>query len=133
LIIEKITGCSAEIEIHRHVIDPCGLHSTYLEGFQEGYPDRLPNHYHYATNIFRSVAGVSPFFHELPNDLINASISNLSVEWVTGGMVSTSLDLVKLALAIREGRLLSPSAIKSLHTCLPAGPEAMVSHGLFQF
>lgn len=138
LIIEKITRCTAESEIRRRILEPLKLKNTHLEGF-EALPkpevERVPHRYHYATEKFRETAGICPAFAEQQwkgNDLIDATESNLSVEWVAGGMLSTPTDLLKFAASLRDGKLLSPSSMDVLKTWQPIEGGEM-GHGLFRF
>ncbi|KAE8442957.1 hypothetical protein EG329_002495 [Mollisiaceae sp. DMI_Dod_QoI] len=139
LIIEKITSHSAESEIRRRILDPLHLNDTYLEGFEQisQVPlERVPHRYHYATEIFCKTAGICPRFSQHDwnhNHLIDATGSNLSVEWVAGGMISSPADLLKFAIPLRDGKLLSPSSMKVLKAWQPARPEAEIGHGLMRF
>lgn len=137
LIIERVTGHTAESEIHRRIILPLGLGSTYLEGFEPPQAGRLPHRYHYATPVFRATAGIAPGFPtvrpELSPALIDASSSNLSVEWTAGGMISSPVDLVRLAGALRDGELLSAESLAYMQAWRPARPNTPIGHGLFRF
>ncbi|KAF7960321.1 hypothetical protein EAE96_000008 [Botrytis aclada] len=111
---------------------------TFLEGFEEVGPRKknVPNRYHYATDIFRNTAGVCPSFSEYKwkgIDLVNASESNLSVEWVADGMISSTCDLLKFAISLRDGNLLSPSSMDLLKTWQPATESTEIGHGIFRF
>jgi len=137
LIIEKITGDSAESEIRRRILLPLGMEDTYLEGFEEGVAkDKVPRRYHFATKDFIKDAGICPKFSEVEwngSNLIDATGSNTSVEWVTGGMLSSPSDLVKFGIAIRDGKLLNPKSMKTLQNWKPASKTAEIGHGLFRF
>jgi D-alanyl-D-alanine carboxypeptidase len=115
MIIEKVTGHEAVDEIHRRILDPLDLHDTHLEGFEPVPQDRLPHRYHWATADFRRDAGVNAAFPEVRPDLIDASASNLSVEWTAGGLVTTARDLALYGVALRDGRLLSPESMKLMN------------------
>jgi D-alanyl-D-alanine carboxypeptidase len=131
LIIEHITGNTAESEIRRRILTPLKLDSTYLEGFKEDPTTRLPRRYHYNNLAFRTNAGVSKHFPEVKPGLIDVSTSNLQVSWLAGGYLSTSTDLVHFAMAIRDGTLLSSESLKIMQTWQPAG-NAEVGHGIFR-
>jgi D-alanyl-D-alanine carboxypeptidase len=137
LVIEKITLRSASSEIRRRILKPLGMSSTYLEGFEPGAgEDKVPRRYHFATETFRSTAGICPKFSDHVwngNSLINATGSDLSVEWVAGGMISSPSDLLKFSIAIREGKLLSSSSMNILKEWKSARREAEIGHGLFRF
>lgn len=131
-IIEKVTGRTAEAEIRRRILAPLAL-GCWLEGFEPGHPERLPNRYHYATPTFRQDAGIAPGFDSVRPELIDASASNLSVEWTAGGMISSPTDLVRFATALRDGRLLKPGSLAFMRTWGEARPNTRMGHSLFQF
>ena len=106
---------------------------TYLEGFEEARPHTSPHRYHWDTATFRRTAGICPSFTHPRDDLIDATGSNLSVEWTAGGMVSSPPDLITFATALRDGKLLSPSSLEVMKDWRPAQGSAEVGHGLFRF
>lgn len=132
LVIEKITGQTAEAEIRRRVLEPLNLRSTFLEGFEPFDTSRLPHRYHWATPTFEETAGIAKGFQRVRPDLIDATGSNLSVEWTAGGMVSTPSDLAIFALALRDGRIVSPASLKFMTQWTPARKGSEVGHGLFR-
>lgn len=132
LIIEKITGCSAESEIRKRILTPLGLTNTYLEGFEKGNKEKVASRYHFATQNFKETAGICPDFTEIEfngTPLIDATVSNLSVEWGAGGMISSTADLSKFALALRDGKLLSSSSMTTLFNWKPKPEETFVEVG----
>lgn len=132
LVIEKVTGQAAEAEIRRRVLDPLKLRDTFLEGFETFDTRRLPHRYHWATPKFEQDAGIARDFKRVRPDLIDATGSNLSVEWTAGGMVSTPSDLAVFALALRDARIISPASLKFMTQWTPAGRSGEVGHGLFR-
>jgi D-alanyl-D-alanine carboxypeptidase len=132
MVIEKVTGNDATAEIHRRILDPLGLKDIRLEGFEPVPTDRLAHRYHWATPTFRETAGVNVAFPEVRPGLIDASASNLSVEWTAGGMVATASDLARYAVALRDGRLLKPESMKFLTEWFPAGENSQVGHNVFR-
>jgi len=132
MVIEKVTGNAAIDEIHRRILGPLGLNDIHLEGFEPVPAAQLPHRYHWATPTFRRTAGVNPAFPEVRPGLIDASRSNLSVEWTAGGMVATARDLVLYARALRDGRLLKPESMRFLMDWFPAGTGLQVGHNLFR-
>jgi len=132
LVIEKVTGHTAEAEIRRRVIEPLRLKSTFLEGFENFDGSRLTRRYHYLTPAFANTAGVARGFIRVRPDLFDASSSNLLVEWTAGGIVSTPSDLAMFALALRDARIVSPASHKFMMEWTPAWKGAEVGHGLFR-
>lgn len=123
MVIEKVTGHEAVDEIHRRILAPLGLDDIHLEGFDPVPQDRLPHRYHWATPVFHQDAGVNAAFPEVRPGLIDASRSNLSVEWTGGGMVATARDLALSTVALRDGRLLKPESMKFMTEWFPAGSK----------
>jgi len=132
MIIEKVTGEEAVDEIHRRILTPNALKNVYLEGFEPVPESRLPHRYHWATPDFRQSAGVNVAFPEVRPDFIDASRSNLSVEWTAGGMVATARDLALYAVALRDGRLLSAQSMKFMTEWFPVQEGMQVGHNLFR-
>lgn len=133
-MIVKVKGNTAESEIRKRILEPLDLEGTYLEGFEESQPDRLPHRYHYATPTFREVAGISPHFPEVKPEFIDATSSNLSVEWTADGLISSPKDLTRLALALRSRELLSEETTKITQDWTPIGypSNSHMGHGLFR-
>jgi D-alanyl-D-alanine carboxypeptidase len=132
MVIEKVTGNEAVDEIHRRILTPLRLADIHLEGFEPVPSGQLAHRYHWATPTFRQDAGVNAAFPEVRPGLIDASRSNLSVEWTAGGMVATARDLARYAAALRDGRLLKPESMKILTAWVPAGAGEQVGHNVFR-
>ncbi|MGE0555042.1 MAG: serine hydrolase domain-containing protein [Gemmatimonadales bacterium] len=132
MIIEQLTGQDAVAEIHRRILDPLGLEDIHLEGFEPVPAAALPQRYHWATPDFRRDAGVNAAFEEIRRDLIDASASNLSVEWTAGGMVATARDLALYGSALRSGRLLDSTRMRFLTDWFPVGERTQVGHNVFR-
>lgn len=132
MMIEKVTGREAEAEIRRRVITPLGLSDTYLEGFEPGQAARVPRRYQFATPQYRAAAGMAPSFTEVQPGLLDTGATNLSVEWVAGGMISSPRDLVLFARALRGGRLLKPESLAFMQQWGPGFAGMDAGHGLFR-
>jgi D-alanyl-D-alanine carboxypeptidase len=133
MIIEEITGQEAVEEIHRRILDPLGLEDIHLEGFEPVPAEQLPRRYHWATPTFREEAGVNAAFADVRPDLIDASASNLSVEWTAGGMVASATDLALYVAALRDGRLLTPESMDVLLDWFPVRDGLAVGHNVFRY
>jgi D-alanyl-D-alanine carboxypeptidase len=133
-MIETITHNTAEAEIRQRILEPLGMNHTFLEGFEPQNQGTITHRYHFATEKFRETAGICPAFPELQDGkLIDCTASNLSVEWTAGGMISTPSDLVKLATAVRDGRLLGPKSLEFMKTWRPtADKTSEMGHGIFR-
>jgi D-alanyl-D-alanine carboxypeptidase len=132
MIIEQVTGEEAVGEIHRRILEPLGLEDIRLEGFEPVPADQLPRRYHWATSAFREDAGVNAAFGEVRADLIDASDSNLSVEWTAGGMVASARDLALYVVALRDGVLLEPESMEFMLEWFPVGDGVQVGHNVFR-
>ncbi len=132
MIIEQVTGEEAVDEIHRRILEPLGLADIHLEGFEPVPEVQLPRRYHWATANFREDAGVNLAFSEVSADLIDASGSNLSVEWTAGGMVASAQDLALYVVALRDGILLEQESMDFMLDWFPVGEGVQVGHNLFR-
>lgn len=133
-IIETITQNTAEIEIRRRIIEPLAMEHTFLEAFESKYKGDTPRRYHFATETYRETAGMNPALPEIDNGrLIDCTASNLSVEWVAGGMLSSPSDLIKFATALRDGRLLNTESLATMKMWQPTTNAASeIGHCLFK-
>lgn len=124
LIIEKLTGHTAEHEVHERILAPLGLMDIHFEGFESVDPARLPGRYHFGTAVFLRDAGMSPIFRPVRGPLvhgplIDVSRSNLSSEWTAGAMISTARDLALFASALRDGRIVGSAALTRMSEFRP--------------
>ena len=133
MAIEEVTGNSAVAEIHTRVLDPLSLDHIRLEGFEPVPPALLPHRYHWATEDFQEAAGIHPSFPAVGAELIDASTSNLSVEWTAGGMVASATDLARFMVALRDGQLLSKESMATLTAWRPVRDGVDVGHNVFRY
>lgn len=132
MVVEKVTGHDAVTEIHRRILDPLKLKDIRLEGFEPVPGQRLPHRYHWDTPTFRETAGVNAAFRQVRPDLIDATGSNLSVEWTAGGMVATARDLARYGAALQGGTLLSPRSMAIVTDWFPIRDGLGIGHNLFR-
>lgn len=132
MIIEKVTGQEAVSEIHKRILTPLRLKDIRLEGFEPVPASQLPHRYHWATPDFVKNAGINKAFPEARPGLIDASASNLSVEWTAGGMLATARDLALYGAALRDGKLLMPSSMKFMQTWFPVDDDCQIGHNVFR-
>ena len=132
MIIEKVTGNEAVDEIHSRILEPLGLRDIHLEGFEDVPASQLPHRYHWATPEFRADAGVNAVFDDVRPGLIDATGSNLSVEWTAGGMVASAVDLVMYGKALRDGQLLKPESMAFMMDWFPIREGRWVGHNVFK-
>ena len=118
LIIEAVTGRTAEAEIRSRILEPLGLKNTFMESFEE-IPGGYVHSYHYATPQFQREAGIHRSFPEIRPYLIETTSANFSSEWTAGGIMSTASDLVRWAQELRDGKLVSPKTHRAQLTYSP--------------
>lgn len=133
LMVEKVTQHTAEAEIRRRVLVPLGLDHTFMEGFEPGHDALVPRRYQFATGKFRSDAGIAPSFVEVRPGLIDTGRTNLSGEWVAGGLISSPRDLVQFARALRDARLLKPQSLAFMEQWGAGQGRSSYGHGIFRF
>jgi D-alanyl-D-alanine carboxypeptidase len=106
LIIEKVTGRPAILEVSRRVIWPLGLFRTYLAG---------P-----ASHILGPHSKAYIPWYE--GELMDFSVYNMSWGWMLGDLVSTTTDLNTFFRALLTGKLLRPSELTQMMTTVPIDP-----------
>ena len=92
-IIEQVTGEPLEVELRSRFFDPLGLNNTYLAG-REKIPGSTPLGYEYAGPDTDAPTAVDGHVPQTP------TVSIISAEWASGGLVSTPGDLIKVVRAI---------------------------------
>ncbi|MEM9989650.1 MAG: serine hydrolase domain-containing protein, partial [Pseudomonadota bacterium] len=133
LVIEHITKNDVMAEIRQRIYEPLHLDTIYLGGFEPADEKTVPHRYHHATEDFIENAGVAEPFENIRPGLIDATGSNLSVEWVAGGMLSNPKDLVRFATALKNGELLNEDSMAFMKSWTNTGwGETQVGHGIFK-
>ncbi|MDQ8204171.1 serine hydrolase domain-containing protein [Pelagicoccus sp. SDUM812003] len=100
MVVEEVTGQAFVETLRERLLEPLGLCSTYLGGF-DALPDQLVmTDYNRDGRI------------EAEKDTAQASISSLF--WTSGGMFTTSSDLVKWGRALYGGEVLSTSSLEQM-------------------
>lgn len=133
LIVEKVTNATAQDEIRQRIFEPLDMQRTFLEGFDDCSGANVACRYHHVTAKFREAAGVCPTFPFVQKHLIEATGSNLSVSWLAGGVISHPADLVKFAVALRDGALLNTSPPALLQSWRPTSiPNHEMGYGIFR-
>jgi D-alanyl-D-alanine carboxypeptidase len=133
LVIEKVTGHDALVEIRERVLRPLSLSEIKMEGFEPIDPMRVPARYHFNTPEFRRDAGLHPSFRPVSASLIDVSSSNLSTEWTAGGLMATARNLAEFTRALRDGEIVGEAAMQRMLTFTPADePGEEAGQGLFR-
>ncbi|MBT4125847.1 MAG: beta-lactamase family protein [Chloroflexi bacterium] len=94
-IIERITGSTLETELRNRFFEPLGMNDTYLAAREE-IPGGFPLGYEYAGLTSDAPTAIDGHVPQTP------TISVVSAEWASGGLVSTTQDLIKLVKGIFE-------------------------------
>ena len=95
---ETALGVGLEAYLREHVLEPAGLTQTHLE-----YAERIVPH--------RARGYVLE-----GGELRNVEYADLSMKWLGGGMISSAEDLVRYAVALARGQLVSPEALRLMNT-----------------
>jgi serine beta-lactamase-like protein LACTB len=98
-IVEKITGITFEEYQKRNIWQPAGMLATWFD-----IPSRvIPNR---GKGYVRDKNGI----------IINPEYEDTSYKYAGGGIISSSEDMVKLALALNDGILLKPETLVKMYT-----------------
>ncbi|MEV5408978.1 serine hydrolase domain-containing protein [Thermopolyspora sp. NPDC052614] len=111
LLLDKVTGMSAERYITRHVIERAGLRHTFFPR-----TSHLPQPH---SKAYTSAFGSFP--------LRDFSVFNMSWAGTAGAMVSTMEDLNRFFEALFAGRLISQARLAEMRTTVPITPGAGVT------
>jgi serine beta-lactamase-like protein LACTB, mitochondrial len=98
-LIENITGLTYEEALQKYVIDPAGMRQTTLD-----YPEKLIP--------FR----VKPYEKNRDGSLKNAHSVDLSNKFPAGGILSTSVDMVRFGNALLNNKLLQKTTLDLMWT-----------------
>ena len=92
-MIEKLDGCALWESYRRRILDPLGLHNTYLEGFETHRGPTL-SHCYEGEHDAMQIHG--------------------SADWAGGGLVSTTSDLATFASAFIDGKVVPRPALDEM-------------------
>lgn len=115
MIIERVTGQPYGDEIQRRVIEPAGLHATYVPGDASEIPGPHPRGY------------VRPG-KDAP--LIDLTALNPSVAGAGGEMISSGADVNRFLDALLRGKLLRPAQLREMMRTRPTGNPDGRAYGL---
>lgn len=132
LIIEEVTSNRVEVEIRRRILDPLGMTDTWMEKYEDSRSEMEPRRYHWATSTFHETAGVNPMFTQVNDNIIDVSCSNLSTEWAAGGIMASASDVLKFAIGLRDGMLLTRESMETMQEWRPITSTLEMGYGLFR-
>jgi D-alanyl-D-alanine carboxypeptidase len=112
LVLERVSGRDAAVELTRRIIRPLRLRDTYFPGAEPFI--RGPH-----------ARGYVPW----TDGLRDFSRDRMSWAWMAGELVSTTADLNRFYRALFGGRLLGPVQLAQLRETVPMRPGAPASGG----
>lgn len=111
IVIERISGLSLDDYLRRHIFEPLEMKETFFEVPADKLHRFLPNHYWDKTaSKLKSV--------DRERDAATSKFSKVTLYSGGGGLVSTAMDYMRFAEAIRNGgeldgvRILGPKTVK---------------------
>jgi D-alanyl-D-alanine carboxypeptidase len=142
LVMEEVTGKTAEQLYKDRIIEPLELKDTYLD--VEGAQDDLLAHGYYDIALIALALGMpQAFLESLTADvLVKDKLADLthvfhpSIAWTTGSVVSTPADMTVMVDALLGGVLFSAELVeqaKQMHSCELLGQQIQYGLGLMMF
>lgn len=134
MIIEKVTGNTADWEIDQRILKPLRMDNTYLD-LGETENDMLAQGY-IDFSLAGTALGVKPSQAAMiPNAtfenglLIGTHLMHPTVTWTSGSLVSTSEDMTKFAYALMTAQLFSQETLDLMTTT----QGAQLFNGIVQY
>jgi serine beta-lactamase-like protein LACTB, mitochondrial len=112
-VVEGVTGKDIGTSLHDLVFVPAGMSSTRVDVASEIVPMRS-----------------RPYSHDKDRSLVNATFVDTSYKIPGGGLVSTSEDLAKFAIALDMNAILNPETTKLAWTPQTLKGGKVTSYGL---
>jgi len=112
-IIEHVSGMSFSDYLEKHIFSPAGMQSTHVELQQDIILYRAHG---YMKDGFRKIR--------------NAPLADLSIKYPGGGMISTSEDLLKFAVNLMQGKLISHAMLDTMLVPTKLKSGKYISYGL---
>src|SRR5215217_2766773 len=115
LIVEHATGQGYAERLHARILGPLGLADTFFAATEP-----VPG-------------GKVDAYQLIDGELLNVSAIDLSSTGTAGGMVSTTRDLARFAVALFGGELLRASTLEEMVSFIPSGrPGLEAGMGVFR-
>jgi D-alanyl-D-alanine carboxypeptidase len=126
LVLERVTHRPAIAVLRQRIIDPLGLHDTYL-------PVRDPNirGYHAHGYVPTSLSDQIPPPRGGPNRYVDVTLLSPTAAWTAGALISTPDDLRAFYRALLGGRLLRPAQLAEMKTMVELGSGFGYGLGLY--
>ncbi|MFT5579304.1 MAG: CubicO group peptidase (beta-lactamase class C family) [Paraglaciecola psychrophila] len=110
LIVQRLSGMPFDEYLQKNIFEPLTMKDTFFEVPKNKAERFLPNHY---WNPQTKALGTIP---NKPDDAAMANYHNVSLYSGGGGLVSTAMDYMKFAEAMRSGGVLNGQRILSEKT-----------------
>jgi serine beta-lactamase-like protein LACTB, mitochondrial len=114
-VVEHASGIAFEAYLREHIWKPAGMSATRLEHPQEIVEERVHQYVRAGGAIGR---------------LMNAPLSDLSIKWAGGGIISTAADLVRFHIALDRGTLLKSATLDQMYTPGKLADGSPITYGL---
>ncbi|MFH8369582.1 serine hydrolase domain-containing protein [Streptomyces sp. NPDC018031] len=118
MLIERVTGGPAEVEITRRIVRPSRLHGTYWPGRSEHVRGRHSCSYFTAERDGTAVRA-------------DGTRWNTSAGGTGGALISTPADVNRFFAALLDGRLLSAARPAEMRDTVPGDPDRLGPHGRY--
>jgi serine beta-lactamase-like protein LACTB len=112
VIIESVSGIDYVDYLKENIFKRCGMNQTYSDEPME---------------IIRHRAR---FYDIVDGKMVNARYINSSFRWPGGGLLSTSEDLARFAIALQSGQLVKPLTLREMVTTLKTADGKVTNYGL---
>ena len=116
LIIEKITGLKLDQAFHKFIFDPLEMSNTYQIFYSE------PK--------IKSEFNIVDFYY---NDLNLSKAKSISMSWASGGVVSTSEDMLKFIKSIVENKIIKKETFEKMCDFVKMSFNLYYGYGIMNF
>jgi prolyl oligopeptidase len=104
--IEGASGMSYEGYMRQHVFQPAGMNHTGLDHSWLVIPNRARGYMTFDERSYNRLPQAAKQYTKI-GEVYNAPLHDTSMKVPGGGLISTSVDLVKLAIAVNTGALIN--------------------------
>ncbi len=112
-VIENVSGISYTEYMQKYIFSPSGMSSTFFEYQKDIIYYRAKG---YTKNSLRR--------------LQNSALADLSIKFAGGGIISTSNDLLKFAINLLDGKLISSALLDTMKTKTTLKDGKKINYGL---
>lgn len=113
-MVESVAGQSFDDYLQDNLWGPAGMEATYLEHQGDIVPNRVRQYVK----------------SDEPPLVRNAPFADLSIKWAGGGMIATAPDLVRFALALEAGTIISAETHGRMTTPMELADGSLSYYGL---